>query len=47
MRIIKIDDEEVELYVIKHVEGNRLRIPIRVDEDDELRKNQIQIRLSW
>ncbi len=41
MRIIKIDDEEIELYVIKHVEGNRLRIPIRVDEDDELRKNQI------
>ena len=23
------------------LEGNRLRIPIRVDEDDELRKNQI------
>ena len=41
MRIIKLDDEEIQLYVIKHIDGNRFRIPIQVDENDELRKNQI------
>ena len=42
MRTIKIDDNvEVELYVIRHVDGKRLRIPVQTSENDNLRKTQI------
>ena len=42
MRTIKIDDNvEVELYVIRHVGGKRLRIPVQVNENSNLRKTQI------
>ena len=42
MKLIKIDDdEEVELYVIKCIDGVKFRIPVQVDEDAHLKKNQI------
>ena len=41
MRIIKLDDEEIELYVIKHIDGKTFRIPIQIDKDEKLRKTQI------
>lgn len=42
MRIIKIEDNvEVELYVIRTVDGKRFRIPVQVNENDNLRKTQI------
>ena len=41
MRIIKIDDEEIELYVIKYVDGKKLRIPVCTDENEKLDKTRI------
>ena len=41
MRIIKIDHEEIEINVIKRVDGKKLRIPIKVDENEELKKTRI------
>ena len=41
MKIIKLDDEEIELYVVKHIDGKRLSIPLQVDKDEELNKSRI------
>lgn len=41
MRLIKIDDEEIELYVIKRINGKKLRIPIKVDEGEILDNSRI------
>lgn len=42
MITIKIDDNvEVELYVIRYVDGKKLRIPVQVNENCNLRKTQI------
>lgn len=42
MRLLKIDDdEEIELYVIKQIDDKKFRIPVQVDEDAQLKKNQI------
>lgn len=39
---IKIDDNvEAELYVIRHVDGKRIRIPVQVNENGNLRKTKI------
>ena len=41
MRIIKLDDEEIELYVIKKIDGKTFRIPIKVDEGERLDNSRI------
>ena len=42
MRLLKIDDdEEVELYIIKQINGDKFRIPVQVDENAQLKKSQI------
>ena len=41
MRLIKIDDEEIEVNVIKHIDGKKLRIPIKVDENEKLYSSRI------
>ena len=42
MKIVKIADSvEVELYVIRNVDGKKLRIPIEVNDEASLRKTQI------
>lgn len=42
MRLLKIDDdEEVELYIIKQINGEKFRIPVQVDENAQLKKSQI------
>lgn len=41
MTIIKFDDEEIELYVIKHVDGKKLRIPVEAVKGEKFDKTRI------
>lgn len=41
MTIIKFYDEEIELYVIKHVDGERLRIPVEAYKGEKFDKTRI------
>lgn len=41
MTIIKFYDEEIELYVIKHIDGKKLRIPVRAYKDEKFDKTRI------
>ena len=41
MTIIKFDDEEIELYVIKYVEGKKLRIPVESVKGEKFDKTRI------
>ena len=41
MTIIKFDDEEIELYVIKYVDGEKLRIPVEAYKGERFDKTRI------
>lgn len=41
MTIIKFDDEELELYVIKYVDGKKLRIPVEAVKGEKFDKTRI------
>lgn len=41
MTIIKFDDEEIELYVIKYVDGEKLRIPVKANENEKFDKSRV------
>ena len=41
MTIIKFYDEELELYVIKHVDGKKLRIPVKANKDEKFDKTRV------
>ena len=41
MTIIKFYDEEIELYVIKHVNGEKLRIPVEAVKGERFDKTRI------
>ena len=41
MAIIKFYDEEIELYVIKYVDGKKLRIPVEAVKGEKFDKTRI------
>ena len=41
MAIIKFYDEEIELYVIKHVDGKKFRIPVEAVKGEKFDKTRI------
>ena len=41
MTIIKFHDEEIELYVIKHIDGKKLRIPVEAVKGEKFDKTRI------
>lgn len=41
MTIIKFYDEEIELYVIKHIDGKKLRIPVEAVKGEKFDKTRI------
>ena len=41
MTIIKFYDEEIELYVIKHINGEKFRIPVKAHKDEKFDKTRI------
>lgn len=41
MTIIKFYDEEIELYVIKHIGDKKLRIPVKAYKDEKFDKTRI------
>ena len=41
MTIVKFYDEEIELYVIKYVDGERLRIPVEAVKGEKFDKTRI------
>lgn len=45
MTIIKFDDEEIELYVIKYVGGKKLRIPVEAFKGEKFDKTRIPDRV--
>lgn len=45
MAIIKFYDEEIELYVIKQVDGKKLRIPVEGVKGEKFDKTRIPPRV--